>query len=1075
MSKSGFARRMSRTLLWMIGASVLITAYQNCSGGFTPMPLASITPEEIGTVAPIVYDSPTLTAVNPPATLSNGRDQTLKFSVGLDSRLSLKSATCSLDSGAPQECSNLSFEMLQLMDGDHVVVVTAEDSNGQKTPELRLLFRVDATLPVVTFSQVPPAITGASATIAFAASDALSGVSAVECSLDGAAFAACTSPRALTALAMGPHTFKVRAKDNAGNSSLEAGATWTVDLTAPALVLSVKPTAVTNSKAASFEFTGTIGMTPVSAFQCSLDNVAFATCMSPANYANLADGLHSFRVQGRDNTGAYSSPLGYSWRIDTVVPTMPVLMANVGANTKLTSASVSFSSTDAASGVASFQCSVDNAAFAVCTSPRAVSSLAEGLHSIRVKAIDGATNESAISTLGWRVDLTLPVVALTAKPPALTTDTSTSFTFTVTDAGSGLASTECQLDTQAYAACTSPKSFASLPAGLHAFRVRATDLAGNVQTLEDAWTIEGVAPPPTALDGRMLYTNNCSSCHGAIDTSVKRGKTASQIQDAINTVGAMSALRSLSAAEVGAIAGALAVPTNVTVTAEMAASKYFAQSATSKDAKRTFRLTRDQLEKTVASLFTSTSTLPSIKTALPADPLVGNYEYAENLNFNSSNFPGFKTWIEGVVAAVTANPKIAIDCTSSNNSTTCLSAQAKIFLTKAFRGDVTAAKVTELVNFYLNQVTLNGVASATASFVDVTLSSPQFLFREEFETTSVAELVATEQLQMLTYVLADIPPEKLNLSSGSATNYLQPTTKVNLVNSILASSDARAKLGRFLLAWVEVKDPGQYSISQSVFPEFTPQVAQSAVDETKKFVALHMTKPTPSLKDVTRATQSYVDSNLASIYGVTTPDPLGNTLVTLNPAERLGIFSQASVIASHSGPDVSRLVKRGAFFARKVMCIPIAGTPPGVNTTLPAGNTQTQRQKVETATNSSSCLGCHSVMNPLGFFQENFSASGKWRTLDAGLPINASITFSNLDEGSFNANGPVETLTELTDSVMFKQCFIRQMFRYYVGRNETPSDDPVLKEMFLAFMQNDKQDILAALKVLANSNRLIQR
>jgi len=67
-------------------------------------------------------------------------------------------------------------------------------------------------------------------------------------------------------------------------------------------------------------------------------------------------------------------------------------------------------------------------------------------------------------------------------------------------------------------------------------------------------------PTPTPIDGAALYTSDCSSCHGALATSSKLGRTAAQIQAAIGSVGAMSSFSSLSAAQVQAIAAALASP-----------------------------------------------------------------------------------------------------------------------------------------------------------------------------------------------------------------------------------------------------------------------------------------------------------------------------------------------------------------------------------------------------------------------------------------------------------------------------------------------------------------------------------
>jgi cytochrome c5 len=73
-------------------------------------------------------------------------------------------------------------------------------------------------------------------------------------------------------------------------------------------------------------------------------------------------------------------------------------------------------------------------------------------------------------------------------------------------------------------------------------------------------------PPPPVVDpgagsggptvnGAQLYTTHCQSCHGLGATTNKRGRTAQQIQTAINlNVGGMGALSNLTPAEVQAIA-----------------------------------------------------------------------------------------------------------------------------------------------------------------------------------------------------------------------------------------------------------------------------------------------------------------------------------------------------------------------------------------------------------------------------------------------------------------------------------------------------------------------------------------
>jgi len=84
--------------------------------------------------------------------------------------------------------------------------------------------------------------------------------------------------------------------------------------------------------------------------------------------------------------------------------------------------------------------------------------------------------------------------------------------------------------------------------------------SSQVQAIADALSTSGggggtTTPPPT--DGASLYGTYCSSCHGALASSTKQNRTATQIQNAINTVGSMSSLSSLTAGQVQAIADAL--------------------------------------------------------------------------------------------------------------------------------------------------------------------------------------------------------------------------------------------------------------------------------------------------------------------------------------------------------------------------------------------------------------------------------------------------------------------------------------------------------------------------------------
>jgi hypothetical protein len=356
----------------------------------------------------------------------------------------------------------------------------------------------------------------------------------------------------------------------------------------------------------------------------------------------------------------------------------------------------------------------------------------------------------------------------------------------------------------------------------------------------------------------------------------------------------------------------------------------------------------------------------------------------------------------------------------------------------------------------------------------VVLTSPHYVFREEVLTDSTLTLLPAQRLQNITYSLADLPPEGLGFSSASAASLVGSTGALqDTVRQVLATPEARDKLMRFFIAWLEVKDVDTFDVAPGAFPEFTPEVAQAALDETHAFLSEQLSKAAPSLKDVTQSTSSFVSDALSFIYGASSQ---GGAAVDLDPSQRLGMFTQPAFIASHSGPETTRLVKRGVFFTRKVMCLPLAEPPAEVDTTLPEIAGATERERVESVTEPASCQGCHSVINPFGFMLENYDVIGRWRDEDEnGLPINSAIEVDFLDEGPLATTSPVQALEGVTNSLAFQQCFTRQLFRFYMGRPEVASDDPILRELFFNFAHGDRQDIVAMLGTLAGSTAFSQR
>jgi thermitase len=142
---------------------------------------------------------------------------------------------CRLDGGVWVACTSPK-QYTGLPNGSHTFEVRATDSasNVDLTPASRTWTINDTTPPETTITSGPSegSKTGStSPSFGFSSSEV---GSKFECSLDGSAWGSCTSPKAYSGLSSGSHTFKVRAKDGAGNTDQSpASRTWTIDTTLP--------------------------------------------------------------------------------------------------------------------------------------------------------------------------------------------------------------------------------------------------------------------------------------------------------------------------------------------------------------------------------------------------------------------------------------------------------------------------------------------------------------------------------------------------------------------------------------------------------------------------------------------------------------------------------------------------------------------------------------------------------------------------------------------------------------------------------------------------------------------------
>lgn len=137
----------------------------------------------------------------------------------------------------------------------------------------------------------------------------------------------------------------------------------------------------------------------------------------------LLEGQFTYEFQSQNRAGTLSDPQSVTFGVDNTNPLPFAIGANVSGWTNNNRPILSFATTDAVSGVNHYEASINQGAWTSATSPLTLPVLAEGVDTIRVKAIDNAGN-STTQSIDLSIDTVPPVavVNLRAVPGTGTMD-----------------------------------------------------------------------------------------------------------------------------------------------------------------------------------------------------------------------------------------------------------------------------------------------------------------------------------------------------------------------------------------------------------------------------------------------------------------------------------------------------------------------------------------------------------------------------------------------------------------------------------------------------------------------------
>ena len=418
---------------------------------------------------------------------------------------------CALDGATFGSCENP--HLLQgLLAGAHELLVRAKNDAGtvDATPaSYRWTIRA---IPDTALLERPADPTD-SRTARFTFTSNMSGVT-FECARDDAveamSFTPCSSPVTYTDMLYGEHDFAVRAVDADGNADpTPAEWGWDIEGIAPPVSILSAPNPTTESTTASFDFAAAGRELQ---YECALDGGAFSLCVAPKTYNGVPVGPHKFevRVYVDEETQAEAEVTTYDWTVIEATPPETSIVWGPPAisytNDPDGAGPLAEFALESDDPVATFQCALDAEPFTNCPDPTRYVGLAPGAHILRVRAVDLSGNiDASPASWNWTVvlDSTAPTTTIDhAETTAIEGEFLTTISFSANEAG---ATFECQIDSDPFEQCESPMEYSDLTPGQHRFRVRATDLALNVEqppvSHEFSIGVDGVPPETTILSG----------------------------------------------------------------------------------------------------------------------------------------------------------------------------------------------------------------------------------------------------------------------------------------------------------------------------------------------------------------------------------------------------------------------------------------------------------------------------------------------------------------------------------------------------------------------------------------------
>jgi hypothetical protein len=413
---------------------------------------------------------------------------------------------------------------------------------------------------------------------------------------------------------------------------------------------------------------------------------------------------------------------------------------------------------------------------------------------------------------------------------------------------------------------------------------------------------------------------------------------------------------------------------------------------------------------------------------------------------SSQDYSTVRDAAELLAANAVKNIGTLAPCTGAEDG--CARKFATSFGMRAYRRPLAPAEVENLMTLYKEARAMMGVdyAGAVRLMIEGILQSPSFLYHWEGgpeKPTVEGRLVRLsdyENASHLSYFLWGTMPDQalFDAAAGKALN--TPAQLEAQAKRMIADPRARETVSQFLEEWMGLDKVSERQKDLTLYPEFKNDDLKAAMlEEARAFIANVVFDGDGKLATLLTANFSFVNQPLGPIYGMQGVQGMDLKQMQLDPNQRAGLLTQPGFLTVTGATQGSNPVKRGRKIYEGLLCGELPPPPANVPPPKPASAGGTTRERFAEHSAQACAMGCHSLMDPIGFAYENYDGIGKFRTMDNGGQVDASGKL-DLDGKSNSFNNARDLAGVLASSATVQHCFTQQWIRFLLKRKDTDAD-----------------------------------